>query len=368
MIKNNIVTGEIVLSCLELNPTLSFFVDELAFQVDKIMPADNPSLAVLNGYGIRLRILVAEKSDSNLIRLSCHNPNQLFAGKLSITAPNGTQVELVEIENELKIPSLKAQFSHCQMTRDSNWVTGRAGMRYRDLIPSRLGGRFIASHIQIEKAGEVADYPHYHQVRFQLIYCYKGWAKLVYQDQGEPFYLKAGDCVLQPPGIRHRVLESSHGLEVIEVGCPAEHETFADHSMQLPTAEIDGDRKFAGQSFVRHQAKDASWKNWRVDGFLCRDIGLAPATDGLLGAYVIRPQKAYSQPIICHHEELLFLFVLKGSFRLLRKDNRIDNIKIGDALTIPAGTLHQIDRCSDDLEVLEIRLSDQFKTSTRKSF
>ena len=37
--------------------------------------------------------------------------------------------------------------------------------------------------------------------------------------------LRAGDCVIQPPLIRHRVLESSDHLQVIEIGVPAEHVT-----------------------------------------------------------------------------------------------------------------------------------------------
>ena len=47
-----------------------------------------------------------------------------------------------------------------------------------------------------------------------------------------------GDCVLQPPQIRHRVLESSAGLEVLEISCPAEHETWADADLDLPTTEV----------------------------------------------------------------------------------------------------------------------------------
>lgn len=82
------------------------------------------------------------------------------------------------------------------------------------------------------------DYVHFHKVRFQMIYCYKGWVRVVYEDQGPPLVMRAGDCVLQPPRIRHRVLESSPGLEVIEIGCPAEHETFADHDLQLPTPVV----------------------------------------------------------------------------------------------------------------------------------
>ena len=90
-------------------------------------------------------------------------------------------------------------------------------MRYRDLVPDRQGGRFIASHIRIDAAGEVPDYVHYHRVHFQFLYCRRGRVRVVYEDQGPPFDFVAGDCILQPPGIRHRVLECSAGLEVVEV-------------------------------------------------------------------------------------------------------------------------------------------------------
>ena len=70
----------------------------------------------------------------------------------------------------------------------------------------RLGGSIIASHIRIPDGGPVPDMVHYHTVGFQLIYCYKGWVDVLYEDQGnEMMRLSAGDCVIQPPEIRHRV-------------------------------------------------------------------------------------------------------------------------------------------------------------------
>ncbi|HEX3102389.1 MAG TPA: VOC family protein, partial [Pyrinomonadaceae bacterium] len=124
----------------------------------------------------------------------------------------------------------------------SDWVLGRAGMEYRDLIPGRLGGKVIVSHIRLTSGGEVPDYVHYHKVDFQMIYCKRGRISVVYEDQGPPFWLETGDCVLQPPEIRHRVLECTAGAEVIEVSMPAEHETWVEHEMELPTSELKPDR------------------------------------------------------------------------------------------------------------------------------
>ena len=119
-------------------------------------------------------------------------------------------------------------------------------MRYRDLIPDRWGGSFVASHITIPEGGPVPDYVHFHKVRFQMIFVKSGWVRLVYEDQGDPFVMVAGDCVLQPPEIRHRVLESSPGLEVIEIGCPALHETIADWSLALPNGRGEAARAWDG--------------------------------------------------------------------------------------------------------------------------
>ena len=48
----------------------------------------------------------------------------------------------------------------------SQWGVGRAGMLYRDLVPSRAGGALIASHIRIPDGGPVPDYVHFHRVQF----------------------------------------------------------------------------------------------------------------------------------------------------------------------------------------------------------
>lgn len=141
------------------------------------------------------------------------------------------------------------------------WVRGRAGMEYHDLIPDRLGGKVIASHIRLKDGGPVPDYVHYHKIDFQVIYCKKGRIKLVYEDQGEPFWLETGDLVLQPPEIRHRVLECTAGAEVIEITSPAEHETWVEHEMELPNEVVQHDRLFGRTQFFRHRAGEAIARN-----------------------------------------------------------------------------------------------------------
>ena len=189
----------VVVPCTDLDAAIALYTQQRGFRLDMIMPADAPRIALVSRDGVMLRLDASDAADPSIA------PQQAAHG-FQITRANSADA----------------------------WNVGRAGMQYRDLIPGRLDGRFIASHIRIPDGGQVPDYVHYHHVRLQLIYCRRGWIRVVYEDQGEPFTMHAGDCVLQPPTIRHRVLEASPGLEVIEIGCPAEHETWRDHAITLP--------------------------------------------------------------------------------------------------------------------------------------
>jgi quercetin dioxygenase-like cupin family protein len=231
--------------------------------------------------------------------------------------------------------------------------TGRAGMEYRDLIPDRLGGRLIASHIRITNAGPVPDYVHYHKIDFQMIYCKSGWVRVVYEDQGPPFVLEAGDCVLQPPEIRHRVLEASAGAEVIEVSSPAEHETWIEHDLELPTSLLNPDRSFGGQRFVRHIAKEAGWQVGGAGGVQSRDLGIATATNGSVDAKVIRT--AGDARINLDANGPVFLFVLNGNSNLTNDNGEQRDLDTSDSLLIPADSSITID-ASSGTELLQVAM------------
>ena len=247
------------------------------------------------------------------------------------------------------------------------WGVGRAGMHYRDLIPGRLGGAIIASHIRIPKAGPVPDDVHYHVAAFQLIYCYRGWVDLVYEDQGPPFRLEAGDCLIQPPQIRHRVLESSAGLEVIEIAVPAEHLTALDHTLTLPTGRLRPDRDFGGQRFCRHTARDAVWGAGRLPGFSACDTGVAAATGGVANAQVARRTNGGGDGTQTSHDaDILFTFVLAGGMTLRAPEREACALRAGDAFVVPPGLRTAYERYTDDLELLEVSLPGAFVTTVHR--
>ncbi len=341
--------AEVQLACADLTPTLAFFTEVLGFRVETIFPAEEPRVASLSGHGLRLR-LAPGGGDQGLIRLPCEILPP--AADQMLAAPNGTRIEWVLADPPIEIPPLAPQFVLNRAGESPG--AGRAGMLYRDLIPGRLGERFIASHIFIPDGGPVADWVHFHKVRFQMIFCRRGWARLVYEDQGEPFILAAGDCVLQPPRIRHRVLEASAGLEVIEIGCPALHETHADHDMALPTGPVLPCRDFSGQVFLRHIAAEAPWTPLEDGGFESQATAMALATGGLADVRVLRPAGGTRLDIPAHDRELLFGFILEGSAVLSRDGDHA--LGPADAFVMPAGEAWGLGDCAPDLSVLEVRV------------
>ncbi len=356
------VQAEFRLPTMDLGKDLRFFTETLGFRLDTIFPADDPVAAVLSGHGLRIRLERGAQEAPGTIRILCCDPAAFAGGRTELTAPNGTRIEIVDSSPPLDIPPTRHSLVVRRFEDSDSWIVGRAGMHYRDLIPDRLGGRIVASHIRIPEAGPVPDMVHYHSVGFQLIFCYRGWVNLVYEDQGPPFILGAGDCVIQPPEIRPRVLEASQNLEVIEVGVPAEHVTTIDHELTLPTPARNPDRVFGGQKFCHHKAAQAVWHPWRIAGFETRDTGIADATLGVASVQVARRRDRAPEHTTSHRTDILFTFVLEGTMTLRVRGRDSQALTAGDAFVIPPDTRTAYANCSSDLELLEVSLPGSFET------
>ena len=361
--------AELLLPSRDLHADLAFFRERLGFRLDSIFPADDPAQAVLSGHGVRIRLERDAAEAPCVIRLHCEDPGAFGIGVRDLHAPNGTRIELRDLHPRLRRPPTRhALVVQRQGAMGGAWVVGRAGMHYRDLIPGRLGGAIIASHIRIPEAGPVPDDVHYHIAAFQLIFCYRGWVDLVYEDQGPPFRLEAGDCLIQPPQIRHRVLESSAGLEVIEIAVPAEHLTALDHTLELPTGHLRPHRDFGGQRFCRHTARDAVWNPARLPGFSACDTGIAVSTDGVANAQVARRTGESSDAAETSHDaDILFTFVLEGGMTFRVPERETCELRAGDAFVLPPGLRSAYEHCTDNLELLEVSLPGAFVTTIHRS-
>ena len=362
-VTENIQAAEMKLPCTDLQADLPFYTEKLGFQLHQIFPSDDPAVAVLCGYGLRLRLERGAKEAPGTLRLTCKEPNALLPAEAPLKSPSGTKIEIVETPPPVTLPPLP-HYAFVVETFEENaaWKHGRAGMWYRDLMPNRLGGGLMASHIRIPQGGPVPDMVHYHTIGFQLIYCYKGWVRVVYEDQGPPFDLQAGDCVIQPPQIRHRVLEASENLEVIEIALPAAHRTTIDHELPLPTPHFKPHRIFGGQKFCRHEGAQGVWRSGRLAGFERQETGVCEATGGRASVQMLRPVGKPPEQTTSHTSELLFGFVIEGRMTLRGEDQNSYALRAGDAFAVPPRWKMVLCECSKDLELLEVSLPGNFET------
>ncbi len=352
--------AEVCLSTTDLTGDIGFFTKRLGFRMEMIYPADDPAVVVFSGHGLRFRLERGTGAPGRL-RLLSDAPESIAEGTRHLTAPGGTMVEIDARDPPLVLPATIHSFVVRRLADQAPWVIGRAGMQYRDLIPDRLGGSIIASHIRIPDGGPVPDMVHYHKVGFQLIFCIRGWVDVVYEDQGPPIRLTAGDCFIQPPEIRHRVLEASDGIEVIEIGVPAEHVTAIDHDMTLPTPHLRPDREWQGQRFVHNLAQGAAWQAFRIPGFIARDTTIAVNTKDVAGVQVARPDGG-ATAWTWHDSDILFTFVMQGGMLLEGEGRDPFALQAGDAFVIPPGMKTRYSNATEDLELLEVSLPGRFTT------
>lgn len=118
------------------------------------------------------------------------------------------------------------RFSHNVEADGSFKADGlRSYFEYRDLgIKDATDGQVVAHVIRARQGDNATGQWHVHDIGFQMYYVLKGWARFEYEGQGVKT-VRPGDCVLQPPGIRHREIEHSPDFELIEIVMPAEFET-----------------------------------------------------------------------------------------------------------------------------------------------
>lgn len=340
--RQDLAVMEVVLPGGDVQVSAKFFEEELGFRLWTIYPADDPQVAILQYGDARVRLDASIPLTPTELKIL--GPSE----RKAVLAPNGTRVSFESLDPWPDRPTPAPILTYTPPpARAEDWIVGRAGMLYRDLIPSRWGGHCIASHIRIPDAGPVPDQVHFHRVTFQMIFCLHGWVRLVYQDQGEPFTMKAGDCVLQPPEIRHRVLEASAGLEVLEVSLPAEHPTHFDAKMSLPNGPPIRGREYNGQTFVLHKSEDVPDQE-EVD------IGFNAATKGAFAVFLHRMADGSNKTWQSTDRGKL-LFGLMGEGQLITDSETAYSIAKNAAVALPPGISATV-KAGSRLHILEVPL------------
>ena len=140
MTKRNLQTkAELALPSKNLNEDIDFFTKKIGMRLDEIFPADDPSVAVISGFGLRLRLAKGSSEPTCTIRILTDNIKQFEHLLPDQIAPNGVKVQFIENTSKPIMPKTNHDFVVRRLSDQAPWVIGRAGMHYRDLIPSRLG-------------------------------------------------------------------------------------------------------------------------------------------------------------------------------------------------------------------------------------
>ncbi len=96
-----------------------------------------------------------------------------------------------------------------------------------------------------------------------------------------------------------------------------------------------------------------------------RDLGLAAATGGRIGAKHIRAIRPFERPTGWHWHDMTghFVYVLRGwiTFRYAGVDSDV-TVKAGACLSQPAGVAHNVIARADDLELIEINMPAAYGT------
>src|SRR5262245_17962273 len=101
------------------------------------MPADSPTVAVVSGHGVVLRL--EQRTGVAIAPITLH-----FVGEAPPAARDasgatrtvaGLTLEFSPARAPLEIPAGEQRFTITRLGGAESWGTGRAGMLYRDLIP-----------------------------------------------------------------------------------------------------------------------------------------------------------------------------------------------------------------------------------------
>ena len=120
----------------ELRNDIPFYTKVLGMKMDSIYPADDPRTAVFSGHGLRLRVEKGAEEQPGTIRILTEDPDGFAEGQRRLTAPNGTKIEIEERHPPMVMPETVHSFVVRRLKDQAPWIIGRAGMHYRDLVPT----------------------------------------------------------------------------------------------------------------------------------------------------------------------------------------------------------------------------------------
>ena len=123
---SNIVQS-LVVPCNDLAETLDFFTEKNEFRLHRIYPAEDPSIADIENHGRYIRLVKQESG-----------PYPDYTA-ISGGATQDLSIETVDLNPPMEVPSAQDTYEMTHLDDESDWVIGRVGMEYRNLISEENG-------------------------------------------------------------------------------------------------------------------------------------------------------------------------------------------------------------------------------------
>jgi quercetin dioxygenase-like cupin family protein len=124
------------------------------------------------------------------------------------------------------------------------------------------------------------------------------------------------------------------------------------------------------QRFTVSHHRDEAFDHGLRPYSVYRDLGISPATNGMVQAHVIRMTKPFDdkEVAIAHYHDVEFqmIYVLKGSFTSEFEGQGVHTFEAGSCWIQPPKIKHTVLGYSDDCELLEIIMPANFDTVTLK--
>jgi hypothetical protein len=142
-----------------------------------------------------------------------------------VAAPKVTAPRVAAPQLKAAAPAQRFAVSHLN---EADFV--KDGLRsyalYRDLGIAAASGGLCQAHVirLLSPCTDEVRQRHLHEPELQLIYVLQGWVKNEFEGEGVQM-MSAGSCWLQPPGIKHTVLDYSADVELLEIIVPADFKT-----------------------------------------------------------------------------------------------------------------------------------------------
>ena len=283
------------------------------------------------------------RNSNGALRLVLYDPRRL---QVTLNERDAALRENIGMSNPLPISLQIVQTAHVEMFSAPN----------DRVVSQELGlfdasdGLFSAHRVKAEGRWSVADFPAHAGAWFIFVYLLDGSMTLRLADSS--VRLRAHDAVSQVPLTGSNVLAVSPRLELLVIHAP---DTARARNLLTikspPSVSLD-----AAHLHVKGQGPR--------DYFDYRDLGVAAITNRQLEVQVVRAQRARQGGTGWHFHSMAQLSYGLSGWASLGVDGVTGRVmqEPGDALSIPAGCVHNAEAFSDDYWALQLQIPPDYET------